>query len=316
VQAPRLPSPALAKPRPSLFAPHPVPSDTAIVFTPLLTSLLGLECAFLFGGILLLILRRHLLVPRFLGLAPAPLTRSEFRPSELFLAIAFAFGGAVILQYATAVACGYFFPTPEPGRPGPFYIFTGAALQFGILAGLGHAWFWHLRPARRPPPLTPTPPHVALPLSRILRGAFFTFLVAMIVVGPASLLWQSFLKWCGIKAPPQNLVHLFSETGDLPSLVMLITLAIVVAPLTEELAFRIGLFRWLRGRAPRGVALLLPAFVFAALHGYLSVFGPLVLLAVILALAYEHYGHPAVPILAHALFNLNSVALLLAGFPT
>ena len=293
-----------------------MPSDPAIAFTPLLTSLLGLECAFLFGGTLLLILRRRLLIPRFLGLAPAPLTRSEFRPSELFLAIAFAFGGALVLQYAAVILCGYFLPPPEPGRPGPFHIFTGAALQLGILAGLGHAWFWHLRPSRRPAPSTPTPPHVALPLSSILRGAFFTFLVAMIVVGPASLLWQSFLKWCGVKAPPQDLVRLFGETGDLPSLVVLVTLAIVVAPLTEELAFRIGLFRWLRGRAPRGVALLLPSLVFAALHGYLSVFAPLVLLAVILALAYEHYGHPVVPILAHALFNLNSVALLLAGFPT
>ncbi len=289
--------------------------DPAFTPSPLLTSLLVLEGAFLLGGLSLLILRRHLLLPRFLGLAPAPLARSEFRPSELFLAVAFALGGAIILQQAASLAYGFFFPPVDLSQPGAFHIFTGAALQLGILAGLGHAWFWHLRPSRRPAPRTATPPHISPPASRILRGAFFTFLVAMIVVGPASLLWQSLLKWCGFEAPPQDLVRLFADTGDLSSLIVLVLLAVVVAPLTEELAFRVGLFRWLLGRVPRGVALILPSLIFAALHGYLSVFGPLVLLAVILSLAYEHYGHPAVPILAHALFNLNSVALILAGFP-
>ena len=57
------------------------------------------------------------------------------------------------------------------------------------------------------------------------------------------------------------------------------------------------------------------AAIFAVIHGNLAVLMPLVVLAVVLALGYEHYGHPAVPILAHALFNLNTIALLLAGFP-
>ena len=38
--------------------------------------------------------------------------------------------------------------------------------------------------------------------------------------------------------------------------------------------------------------------------------------AICLALAYERVGHPLVPIVAHALFNLNTLILLLAGLPT
>jgi membrane protease YdiL (CAAX protease family) len=105
------------------------------------------------------------------------------------------------------------------------------------------------------------------------------------------------------------------RSGDTASLAIMVVLAVVIAPVTEELVFRVGLFRWLRTRPLRGVALFVPAAGFAALHGYLAVFLPIVVLAVCLALAYERSGHPLVPITAHALFNLNTVVLLLAGFP-
>ena len=289
----------------------PALPDTAS--SPLLVPLLVTESLLLLFGLGLLIARRRLLLPRFLGAPPAPLPPSEFRPTELFLAIAFAFGGAVVFQVATAFACQRFLPSHEPGGGGISGILSGAGFQIGLLAGLGHVWFWHLRPDRRPPPLTPTPPHPELSLARILRGGFFTFLIGLLVVVPSAILWQSFIKWCGVDAPPQDLVTLFREINDPFSLVLLIGMVVLLAPLTEELAFRVGLFRWLRGRAPRAIALLLPAIVFAGVHGYVSAFGPLAALAVVLALGYEHYGHPAVPMLAHALFNLNSVALLLAG---
>jgi len=282
---------------------------------PLLNLLLGLEGLLLLAGVALLISRRRLLLPRLLDRASSPLTPSSFLVHELLIAVAFAFGGAVVFQFAAATLGRSYLPPHDPAQPGAFYIVAGAAFQLGLLAGLGHVWFWHLRPARRPAPLIPTPPHASLPLSRILRGGFFTFIAALVAVCPTAILWQSILDWCGIDAPPQDLVRLFGETGDLASLAVLVTLAVVIAPLTEELAFRVGLFRWLRGRVPRVLALVLPALVFAAIHGYLSIFGPLVVLAVVLGLGYEHYGHPAVPILAHALFNLNTVALLLAGLP-
>ena len=47
--------------------------------------------------------------------------------------------------------------------------------------------------------------------------------------------------------------------------------------------------------------------------GGLSSLPPLVLLAVIFSLAYERTGRIGTPIVAHALFNLNSVLVILSG---
>ena len=93
----------------------------------------------------------------------------------------------------------------------------------------------------------------------------------------------------------------------------LVALASIVAPITEELIFRAGLFRYARTRLPRWAALLLPAVLFGALHGNLASFPQLVALGVIFSLAYERTGNIAVPMLAHALFNLNTIALILSG---
>ena len=57
---------------------------------------------------------------------------------------------------------------------------------------------------------------------------------------------------------------------------------------------------------------MLPSAVWASLHG-LTAFAPLLALGVVLSLAYERTGNLAVPMLAHALFNLNTILLLLAG---
>jgi membrane protease YdiL (CAAX protease family) len=49
------------------------------------------------------------------------------------------------------------------------------------------------------------------------------------------------------------------------------------------------------------------------MHGNLVAFGPLFALGLVFAIAYERTGRIAVPIIAHGLFNLNTVVLLLAG---
>ena len=64
---------------------------------------------------------------------------------------------------------------------------------------------------------------------------------------------------------------------------------------------------------PRWVALLIPALLFGASHTNLASFPQLVLLGVIFSIAYERTGNIAVPMFAHALFNLHSIAIVLTG---
>ena len=115
-------------------------------------------------------------------------------------------------------------------------------------------------------------------------------------------------------------VDMFLRADSRLLLVVLIGLATIVAPVTEELVFRAGLFRYFRTRLPRWLAFLLPAVLFAALHvdnwktleGFAS-FAPLVALAVFFSAAYERTGRIGTSIVAHALFNLNTVLLIFAG---
>lgn len=285
---------------------------------PALLALLALDLAFVLGGLAWLFQRRDRLAARVLGLAGSPLTAAPWRGSELFLAGACILCGAVLGQQLTALVASPWLGAAGDEAPGLRQVAAGTGFQLGLLGGLALARRL-LRatlanfPAETTPP--PPPPSPAPGLATILRGGLVTFAIALTAVVPVSILWQGTLRALGIDAPPQDLLSLFRDTGDRPAFIALLLLAIVVAPVTEELLFRAGIFRWLRTRTLRGVALLLPAFLFALIHGNLAVLLPLLTLALVLALAYEHHGHVGVPILAHALFNLNTIALLLAGFP-
>ena len=131
-----------------------------------------------------------------------------------------------------------------------------------------------------------------------------------------SLVWQGALQLCGIEAEKQDLIDLFANAKSPALLAFMIVLAAVIAPITEELLFRWGIFRYARTRAPRWIALLLPGVLFGALHANLASFAPLVALGIIFSLAYERTGRIGTTIIAHGLFNLNTIVLILCGVTT
>jgi len=95
--------------------------------------------------------------------------------------------------------------------------------------------------------------------------------------------------------------------------VPIILLAVVVAPVTEELAFRgylYGVIKRYLGAIP---ALVLSGILFALIHLNLPSFFPLLVLASVFALAYELSGSLLVPMTMHALFNAFSLILVLLG---
>lgn len=208
--------------------------------------------------------------------------------------------GGLLLQSFTALALKSF---PVDATAG--LIIAGGAFQIGMLLGaLGYKRFWERDAAR---------PGRALPGRKLLRDGFVTVTIALPVLAATGLIWQTVLQLGGIELEAQDLVGIFAETESMPLLAFMILLATVVAPVTEELLFRGGLYRYARTRFPRWVALLVPSLLFASLHGNLASFAPLVALGVILSLAYERTGNIMVPIIAHGLFNLNTILLILAG---
>ena len=184
-------------------------------------------------------------------------------------------------------------------------VMASCGFQLGLLAGC--LAFRRLPTARAAETAwMPTPHHPVI-------GGGVTFLIALPLVMALGLSWQYLLEKLGLPIESQDIIALFTQAESPVEVVILTVFATVIAPITEELIFRAGLFRYARNRLPRWAALLLPACFFAVLHLNLASFAPLVVLGVLLSLAYERTGRIFVPIIAHGLFNLNTVLLLLAG---
>ncbi len=182
---------------------------------------------------------------------------------------------------------------------------AGAAFHGGMLFGIlifNH--FFDRLPFRNPQTYSP--------FRKVIFGVI-TFLIVLPTLTAVGLVWQQMLESLGVEILQQDLVGMFANEESPKLLIMMTLLAITVAPVTEELIFRGGIFRYMRTRTPRWVALLVPALLFGALHANLASFVPLVALGIILALAYERTGSIAVPMVAHGLFNLHTIALILSG---
>jgi membrane protease YdiL (CAAX protease family) len=184
-----------------------------------------------------------------------------------------------------------------------FFVLVGPAMPMGAV--LAYAGFRHWASAGRT---------LALPGRGFWRGGLATFLIVLPLVEGAAFGWQWLLQITGLPAEPQGVVDDFVRMSSPALRGGLTFFAIVLAPVAEELVFRGLLFRFARGRLPRWGALVLPAAVWASLHG-LTAFAPLLALGVVLELAYERTGNLAVPMCAHALFNLNTILFLLLDPP-
>jgi membrane protease YdiL (CAAX protease family) len=109
----------------------------------------------------------------------------------------------------------------------------------------------------------------------------------------------------------QEVIRIFENSSTVAQRVPIILLAVVIAPVAEELAFRgylYGVIKRYLGAIP---ALLLSGVLFALIHLNLPSFFPLLVLASVFALAYELSGSLLVPMTMHALFNALSLILVL-----
>jgi membrane protease YdiL (CAAX protease family) len=109
----------------------------------------------------------------------------------------------------------------------------------------------------------------------------------------------------------QEVIRIFENASTVAQRIPIILLAVVIAPVAEELAFRgylYGVIKRYFGAVP---ALVLSGILFALIHLNLPSFFPLLVLASVFALAYELSGSLLVPMTMHALFNSLSLVLVL-----
>lgn len=264
--------------------------------TPFNLAVIAAELVLLLSGLVLL--WRLVLVRRGRAAAPSPtLAPLTIAPSEFLLGLLVVIGGALVGMFISSAASRSFHASEHAAT-----VFASAGFQLGMLAGA----------AVLPLQLGRSPLRALFTQGGFLSGVV-VFLIAQPIITVVNIasLWG--LTRLGISTEQQDLLRLFLEIDRPALLIVMLILATLVAPVAEELLFRGAIFRYLRTRVPHWLALLVPAVLFAALHGNWVSFAPLVVLAAIYSLGYERTGRIATPIVAHACFNLHTVLLLFSG---
>jgi membrane protease YdiL (CAAX protease family) len=234
---------------------------------------------------------------------------SEWRLLKIDFAcfLCFAFVGATGLS----AAAGFLLRNSHLG-PDAMAVAGGAVMHLGVLLGLAGFFLMYGFRAQLGGAVA-----FALPE---LRSGLATFLVALPLVDGASFAWEYLLGKAGLPVEKQDMVDILENTDSGVIKLSLVAVAVLLVPVTEEILFRAGLFRYFRTRAPRWAAILLSSLLFGALHVSwgdhfvgLPSLAPLTVLAVVFCLAYERTGSIGTTIVAHALFNLNTFVLVVAG---
>ncbi|MEQ9822860.1 MAG: CPBP family intramembrane glutamic endopeptidase [Puniceicoccaceae bacterium] len=130
------------------------------------------------------------------------------------------------------------------------------------------------------------------------------------LIWAASLLSIWVNEQLGISSGEQEAVTLMQRIEDPWKFLALATLAIVAAPLLEELLFRGIVLRFLIGQTSCRVALIVSSLLFALLHFNLDSFLPIAVLGFLLGKIYLDTGDLRTSIWMHTFFNTQSVLVL------
>jgi len=138
-------------------------------------------------------------------------------------------------------------------------------------------------------------------------GLLWLLITYPLILGAQGLVQRIF----GSADDSQLIVKYFLEHPDLRHRASVIFMAVILAPVAEEVIFRgyfYGVIRKYGGRIP---AITISSLLFAAIHVHLPSLLGLGILAVILCLLYERTGSLWASITMHAAFNASTIVALI-----
>ncbi len=145
------------------------------------------------------------------------------------------------------------------------------------------------------------------------RDAFhglLTLLGTMPILVAAAFLCNFVLQLFGFQPTLQDVAFIISDETSPWMRAYFVLLAVVIAPVFEELLFRGMLLPALARRYGAATATLVISVVFASIHGHVPSLVPLFILSLSLCLAYIGTGSLVSSIIMHAVFNGVTVTLL------
>ena len=147
-----------------------------------------------------------------------------------------------------------------------------------------------------------------------LRRTVLTGVVLLLAAYPLLFVAEAFtIRVLGLPAEHQPIVDLFNASTSLSQRVMIIVLAVTLAPIAEELLFRFFIYGVLKRYFGRLVGVLGNAGLFAVVHAHAPSIAPLFVLGACLTIAFEWSGSILVSMSMHALFN--TLTLVALAFP-
>ena len=146
-------------------------------------------------------------------------------------------------------------------------------------------------------------------VGRKFSGLLGRSLLALAAAYPVLLLVQTMVYGvAGGSMEPQEVVRFLQDAESPRDRIAVMAMAVVVAPVAEELIFRGYLYPVAKRYAGAFLSIVVTSVLFALLHGHAASVPALTALAVCLALAYEKTGSLLVPMIMHAVFNAVSIA--------
>ncbi len=143
-----------------------------------------------------------------------------------------------------------------------------------------------------------------LSASRALTKGVLFYVAMMPPIIVAALASNLVLQYFNVPAESQDILRGFADpTAPVWFRSYLIILAVVFAPVVEELIFRGIALPIAARRSSPTMAIITVSLLFAIVHGHLPAIAPLFVVGVCLSLGYICSGSVLVPITMHALFN-------------
>lgn len=213
---------------------------------------------------------------------------------------------SLVALHATVASFLHELAAKQP-EPADSVIVNGTVLSAAVLQGTALLLVLYVMVRRRLSPAEAFGTRLKVLPMDAAKGVL-AYLAILVPIFIATFVYMIILHAFGYKLQQQAVVQILMQSRSPAIIAILGFLAIVAAPIIEEMIFRGIMLPFFARHMPVGTAVLTVSLLFALIHAHVPAIVPIFVLAVGLCLAYIVTGSLTVPVIMHACFNTLSLA--------